>query len=282
MSITGGVKFFYNNYYGIDTNGTVVASSGTISQSFCLDENKYTYWEADETINGTVTLTFSGITEYASTSKRIFLIDHNFESFEIKKLSGTAYQTIANVIKINGTLSNNIIETTNNRTTSYYEFSHDDVITGYQISITKTIDDEAPYLCRFILTEEIGTLVGFPTIKNIVSSRNLVSKETISGKKNIQKSIDDLKFTLDFNNYPNNVIYNVDIDLLLYLQDYDFPFLSWLCGGREGLPYFNYQLPAFRTKDLLKTQITNDLNLSYSKGLYKAGLNVSVNFEEVV
>ena len=137
------------------------------------------------------------------------------------------------------------------------------------------------FINQVIVTEELATLVGFPEIKQVEMNRQLRSKKTISGKFSVQKSLESLNYKLSFKKYPSSIVYNVDIDAMIALHDSEDPFLTWLCGGRFGSPFFNYTLPGFRLKDVVQQQINNAFKLSYLDNIYNNPLNLaSVNLVE--
>ena len=280
--ITGGAKFFQKSMcLGVD-GASAAASNGDSTSAFALDRNPFTYWyTVGSTDAATETLTINfGATK---TISRILLLDHNFKSYTIKYDVSGVWTNFSNAVGLNGALGGGIIsESAFADGSSYYEF---DAVTTtrIQISITTTqVANADKFLAQAIVTTEIGTLAGFPTIKQVTIDRNSKNKKTLSGKYSIQKADETASFQLSFKTYPSAITYNVDIDLMMTLHDQDTPFLVWLCGGRRGSTYFNYTLRGFRLKDVYQMQIDKAYNLSYTMNVYKNSLNAEVSLQEVI
>jgi hypothetical protein len=208
----------------------------------------------------------------------MFILGHNLKDFNVK-YGPSGYSTaFANVVGINGAITG-VTETVFADNTSYYEF--DSVTTtGIRLTMNKTqTANQEKYVSQVILTNEIGTLTGYPKVSPIVVNRNLRVSDMLSGRKNVVKSIETLSFNLDLDPYP--AAYGADINLLLSLADRDDPFLSWLCGGRRGSTYFTYTLRGFRLQDVIPTQIVNEVEEEYVDNIYVAPVQTSFSFQEV-
>jgi hypothetical protein len=270
MAITGGIKFFKKNQ-GAD--GTVAATSGEGSSKFILDLDVDTYWTSvgsSDAETETLTISFDG----SKTIDRILLLDHNFKSFNIKYYNGVTYVAFANVIGIGGVSLSGITETTFSKDSSYYEF--DSVSTeSIQIQVTTTQTTNAEkYLSQAISTSEYGTFVGYPEVSSIDLTRNSRMKKTLSGRYSVQKSQQTIGYNIKFKNYPSSDVYNVDIDLAITLFETEDPFLIYACGGRYESKHFNYQLPGFRLRDCILSQIKKGYKLKYVKNIYTNPLDV--------
>lgn len=270
MAVTGGIKFFKKNQ-GFD--GTVSATSGDGASKFILDLDVDTYWTSvgsSDAETETITIQFDG----SKTLDRILLLDHNFKSFTVKYYDGSSYVAFANVIGIGGTSLSGITETAFAKDSSYYEF--DSVTTlSIQIAVTTTQTTNAEkYLSQAIATKELGTFVGYPEVSSIELTRNTRLKKTLSGRFSVQKSQQTLGYNIKFKNYPSSDVYNVDIDLALTLFETEDPFLIYPCGGRYESKHFNYQLPGFRLRDCILSQIRKSYKLKYVKNIYKNPLDV--------
>ena len=270
MAITGGIKFFKKNEM---SDGTATATSGDAAAKFILDLDVDTYWTSvgsSDSETETITINFSS----TKTIDRILLLDHNFKNFSVKYLSGSSYVAFANVIGIGGTSLSGITETTFSKDSSYYEF--DSVSTSaIQISCLSTQTTNAEkYLGQAIATSELGTFVGYPEVSKIDLSRNTRSKKTLSGRYSVQKSQQTIGYSIKFKNYPSSDVYNVDIDLAVTLFETEDPFLIYPCGGRYESKHFSYQLPGFRLRDCILSQIRKGYKLKYISNIYTNPLDV--------
>lgn len=270
MAVTGGIKFFKKNEMA---NGSVSATSGDSSSKFILDLDVDTYWTSvgsSDSETETITINLSS----TKTIDRVLLLDHNFKSFTVKYLSGASYVAFANVIGIGGASLSGITETTFSENSSYYEF--DSISTSsIQIAVSTTqVPNAEKYLGQGISTSELGTFVGYPELSKIDLTRNTRFKKTLSGRYSVQKSQQTIGYSIRFKNYPSTSVYNVDIDLALSLFESEDPFLVYPCGGRYESKHFNYQLPGFRLKDCILSQVKKGYKLKYVKNIYTNMIDV--------
>jgi hypothetical protein len=185
----------------------------------------------------------------------------------------------ASVVGLDGSKAN-ITETAFVDSSAYYEFTPV-TTSSIRVRINKSqVVDAQKYASQIIVTTELGTFVGFPKIESVTSDRNSRVSQTSSGRYIVQKSVETFSFAMTFASYPRKSTYNVDFDLVMTLQDRETPFLVWLCGGRRGIKYFSYALRGFRLKDCVQVQVTRPMKLSYTNGVYQAGLNNQLQLEE--
>ncbi len=277
MPISGGIKFFERNIADSLTGATVAASSGDPSGQFILDKNRFTVWRSvgsDDTTTETLTITLSS----SQVISRLFLIRHNFKEYTAKYWDGFSFVDFANVTGINGVTSSIVSETDYSFGSSYYEF--DSVTTDIiQITATKTqTPNEEKFLNAFVVTTELATLVGFPIVRDATKDRKLRKSVLLNGRVFVDNSIEVMRFSIDFKNYPPTL--TDDLDLLVTLFDRDNGFLVWLSGGREGLPFFKYQLKGFRIEDLILMRVTNIFKDKYRKNTYTSMVDQKVTLEE--
>ncbi len=274
MSMTGGISFFDKSKSLYKDGASAVASSNTPAQNLCLGTNKYFKWisaGSDDSTTETLTITLP----VAVSISRLFLINHNLKGFTIKYGPGSG-TNFAAVLGLDSYSDNKIQLTTCARNTSYFEFTP--VTTDRLIltmTTTQTVDAEK-YLNQFIVTNELGTLVGYPKINGVTLDRGARREEAISGRFQLQKSYEVAGFDLSLSTYPNQD----DLDLLDSLHDREEPFLSWLCGGLPD--QFRLKQRGFRAQDLYQMQIDKALKNSYEKNIYLMGANQFYSFLEVV
>lgn len=277
MSITGGIKFFDTSKCLATVGGSALTGSSPSAAQYIIDRNPYTVWRSvgsNDSTSELITITFP-----STTFSRIFLIGHNFKQFTVK-YGPSGYSTdFANVTGLDATGLSGISETAFADNVAYYEFNAV-TTTGIRITPTKTqVADQDKYISQVIITNELGTLTGFPVIDAVRASRNLRVQEMLSGRKNIVKSIEALSFHMALDPYPAS--YSSDLNLLLSLHDREDPFLSWLCGGRRSTSQFGYKIRGFRLQDVIPCQISEVVEQSYLKNMYVGPVQMGFNFEEV-
>jgi hypothetical protein len=277
MSITGGIKFFGKNLVLSEDGGSIVASSGDIVSGYAIDKNPITFWESvgsDDTTTETLTLTFDEV-----EIDRLILQNHNWKDFNVQYWTGVAWSHFASVIGLDGAKAN-ITETAFADDTAYYEFTPV-TTTKLRAQVLKTqVVDDQKYLAQVIACTEIGTLQGWPLVRDVRHSRNSRKKEMLSGKVLVQKGIDSFACKIDFQNYPTS--YSEDLDLAMELFDREDPFLVWLCGGRRGSSFFRYTNRGFRLRDVYLMQLVSDVPTDYMGGGYLNPVNLELVLEEHV
>lgn len=281
MSITGGIKFFERDWAGDSNGGSIVAGDSNPSAQYAIDRNRFTYYRSSgstDLITEELTITF----DEARSISRLFLIDHNWKSYNIQYMNGSgSFTNFTSVVGLGGAQAS-VTETTYARDTAYYEVATVSTTSiRLQVTTTQTANQEK-YLQKFIATSELGTLVGYPRITSLDADRQARVKKTLSGRVVVQKGIELFGFDLDFKNYPPTSTYSPDFDLMMSLHDRENPFLVWLCGGRSGSPYQRYVLRGFRLQDVLNMQVTKGLKLSYNDNIYTAPINTKVTLEESI
>lgn len=279
MAITGHAKFFKKSKCLEKDGATASASSGNSGASNILNPNTETYWVS----SGSNDLTTETIEiEFASALiSRILLLDHNFETFDIQYDSSGTWTDFASVVGIGGSLAS-ISESTFSENGAYYEF---DSVTTTKIRIrcsTTQVADAEKFLSQVIVTEEYGTLLGWPKIKSTEFDRNIRKIETLSGYLSVQKSLEIPAFDISFEDYPASSDYNADFDLMVSLHLLEVPFLVWLCGGRSGSPYFKYTLRGWRLIDVYQMQVIKPLKFGYMGGVYTNPISTKVSFGAVI
>lgn len=272
MSLTGGISFFEKNKALYEDGATLVASSNTADQNLPLGTNKYFIWESsgsDDVTTETLTIT---LPESVSMS-RIFLVGHNFDTFQIQYGASLDF---SNVVGLDGYSGALISETGFTRDTAYYEFN---AVTTDTIIITADTTQTAnaeKQINQIIVTNEIGTLTGYPVITNPNFDRDTRSEKATSGRLHLEKGYENASFGLNLNAYP----VQADINILEGLHDRNEPFLVWLNGGKPA--NFTYTQRGFRVGDIYNMQTTGRLRTGYYKNIYPAGVEQNYNFEEVV
>lgn len=274
----GGTKFFKKSKCLFADGATIETTSSVGTGQLALDRNPITYWRSigsDDTVTESMEVTFAE----EITFDRLFLIDHNFKDFSVKYDVAGVWTDFASVVGLSGSQSN-IAETSFADDTAYYQFTPV-TTTKIQILVTKTqVVDAQKYINQIIVTEELGTLVGFPKIKGTVIDRNLRKDEMLSGKILVQKSEKSFKATLDFDDYPATL--SADVDLIFLLQEYEDNFMIWLCGGRRGSQYFRKQMEGYRLRDVYTVQLVAPLDPIYGKNQFHGTVNFTAKFEEAV
>lgn len=279
MSITGHMKFFEQSKCLGKNGATISVSSGTPSADYALDQNTETAWRS----SGSSDLSSEEvIIEFEEAAiDRLFLLGTNLKAFTIQYNNAGTWTSFASVVGIDGSKSG-ITETALAKAVAYYEFTEVTTDSIRIVATTTQTANEEKYLRQVIVTKEIGTLAGWPRVKNIEQTRNNRVVKTLSGFYSIQKSLEVPSFDLEFKDYPSTSTYNVDMDVMLELHDSEDPFLVWPCGGRSGSPYHQYTLRGWRLEDLYQMQISKALALAYSQNIFTAPINAKVELEAVI
>lgn len=274
MSMTGGISFFEKSKSLFEDGATAVASSNTDAQNLLLGNNKYFKWQSsgsDDLTNETITITLPSAIEIS----RLFLLNHNLKNFNIKYNTGGA-NDFANVTGLDDFSESTLTVAGFARDVAYFEF---DAVTTDTIVITASttqITDAEKFIGQVIVTNELGTLEGYPVINGVDLDRDIQKEQAISGRFHIQKGYESAAFDLTLKTYP---VQN-DIDLLDSLHVSEEPFLVWLCGGLPD--QFRIKQRGFKLIDLFQMQTDRAMKNSYPKNIYLMGVEQRYSFLEVV
>ena len=277
MAVTGGIKFFDLNLADSKTGTSATASTGSPSANFILDRNQYTVWRSvgsNDSITESVQITFlPGI-----TFNRLFLLRHNFKEYKLRYWTGISFTDFPAVTGINGITAPSLKELDYSLNSSYYEFSPI-FTTRIEITSVKTqIPNQEKFLNSLVVSNELGTLDGYPVVRDATKDRKIRKSILLNGRSSIVKSLEVFRCFIDFKNYPPTL--SVDLDLLFTLFDRDNSFFVWLCGGRSGEPYFKYQLRGFGIDDLILVQVVNIFKDKYRKNTYSSMVDMKFKLEE--
>lgn len=196
----------------------------------------------------------------------ILLVKHNWKAFTIKYWNGSAYTDFSTAIA----------QTTNTDETSFFSFTQVEcqliriIITG-----TQTANDDK-HLYQLILAELIGTLAGWPMIKNPMHDRNKKITKMLSGKANVQESVGAFAVDLEVSNWRSQADLDV-VDEVYFKRD---AVLVWLCGGNES--QFSMELRGYRLEDIYMMRPTNSFEPEYVKGLYQTGTKIKIALTEAI
>lgn len=160
--------------------------------------------------------------------------------------------------------------------TSYFYFDSTRCIRVMIECTTTQTPNQQKSLQALILTNEIGTLVGFPNVKTEFN-RHIIADQVLSGKTIIQKGADSFSASIDLNSYPGQA----DLDLIKLLHDSDDDFLIWLCGGREGSAYYQYTAPGWGIDDIYPVNSKDPMPLEYVYSITSNPYSTRISIIEV-
>ena len=271
MPITGGIKFFERNKAMFVDGASANASSGNDLVKFILAQNVYRSWSSSgSSDSSTETITIN--LQNTKTINRLVLVDHNFKNYSITYNSGNQFNNVFNVKEETSSL---IAEANYDLDTSYYEFDSVSVNT-IEITINTTqVANAEKTLNQILLTTEIGTFQGYPTVNRNQFSRNERTVKTENGLNFITKrERTNSGISLRFDAYP----IPEDVDIVHELFDLEESFLVWPCGGGRSPEYFKHEQRGWRLKDIFNMQTKGNLQALFYQNLYKSGLKTSINF----
>jgi hypothetical protein len=281
--ITGGVKFFDQNYLLSAFGGSIVDLLGTSTTTadYAIDKNRQTYLRtlgSTDLTTETFTLTFT-----SATFNRLLFVGINWKQFTAKYWNGSSFVNFTGVSGIDGAIVGGISETTFADTTAYYEV---DAVTTtkIQITVTKTQTANAEkYVGQIVATTELGTLQGFPLIDGSAVTRSARAMRMLSGRTKVVKSVEAYSITLDFTQYASGLTYTPDLDLMYQLHDRDTPFNIWPCGGRRGTTRIRYPIRGFRPENLYLVQLVSDIEGCFPQEIYTSTVGLgTLEFQEHV
>ncbi len=256
--------FFRKNYADISYPEVVAtASNSPDTAQYALNRSNGSAWVTTSSTDAENT-TFEVDWENARSVTDIILVKHNFKSFTIEYWDGAAYQAFTPAIS----------PTTTAIDVSSFQVA---AVATKKIRITihsTQVVDAQKYLYQFIATTRLGQFTGWPIIKPKVS-QNLKTTRMLSGKLSVTQNVGYTAFEMGVSNWA----IQEDITLIEKLYFWVESFLVWPGGGNSS--QFRIASKPFRTEDIYLMRMTGDYQPARASGLYQAGLNIKVNFEEV-
>jgi hypothetical protein len=273
MAVTGGIKFFYKNYADIDNASCLVScSTGSALRGSLRDRKTYTRWESSgssDATTETITVDFGA----SHAINRLILVKNNFKAFSVTYWNGSAWTDFSTVVTKEGSQAK-VEETTNAKTTNYYEFTE---VTTDKIKITVTTTQTAnaeKYVGEVIATKEIGTMTGYPN-QSQTFEKIQVKKETLGGKPKFSILDESYSTTLDFSNYPTTE----DHALIQTLWEGNEEFLIYPCGGNTA--QFRFPRKGTRLEDVFLVWFDSDFSPNFTSNVYSLGMNYQIKLVEV-
>lgn len=267
-----GLKFFDKSKSLFKDLVTVVASTGNDTAKHVLSMKRDFFWESvgsDDVTTETITITLPA----TQAISRLFLVTHNFKKYQIK-YEDSGLQDFTNVVGLEGSLSG-IDASGYAFNTSYYTF---DSVTTDEIVITvdtTQVVDAEKNLTIFIITNELGSFVGYPGNRGIIFDPNEKIATGISGLGSIIKGVESIEIDLNLSAYPNQADITL-VDTLLARVD---PFLVWPNAGL--LSQFKLIQKGWKLQDIYQVQTVGDNLSGFHKNIYTSGVEKRISLLEV-
>lgn len=262
------IIFFRKNWADFEKSYvTVTASEGQDNAANILDRSNRTAWGTDgstDASNTQLVIDMGDIGEIDS----ILLVKHNFKNFLIEYWDdvGLAWLGFATAIH----------PTNCTDETSYFSVSRVNT-SKLRVTIYGTqVANSEKLLCQFIATSLIGQLSGWPRIGAPTISRNIVQQKMLSGKSHVQQNVGNYSATLSVENWSSSH----DMEIVEALFNSGEGFLYWPCGGDQS--QFTSPRQGYRLEDIYLVRCSNELSPEWYEGLYKSGMNISIDLVEVI
>ena len=260
-----GIKFIEQSYADIDSIASVVVSTGSTLKDRMRDRRFSTKWASsgsDDTTVETIEIDFGTMRDI----DYIQLLNFNWKQYTIKY----------DVLGVPTDFSTAISKTTESELNSkiYNNFTLVNTQKIY-ITITKTITaDQEKYLGELILSNVLGTLNGYPSIKPMIS-KSKITKKMLRGKSKIVDKDEVIGYSLNFKTYPDAD----DLTLMESLWDRRTPFHVLISGGDESI--FTNIRRGYRNRDIRLVAVSKEYSPTYYKNLYFSGVDFSFELVEV-
>jgi hypothetical protein len=265
------IRFFEKNYIDLNNESCTIdvidnnsSNNGQDIVNFLRNRNNTTAWVtsgSQDSYSTQLVFNFGG----AFLVDSIILVEHNFKSFVLEIFNGSNWIEIAD-------------ETTNDKTTSFYQFDETLAQQG-RITINGTmIADDNKRMFQTIFTKKFvhGQLESWAEVSGVLDQKKKVST-TLSGKANITQSIGGYTIKLAI----KSVTSVKDIEMFQEMYDrYYEGFLMWLSGGDES--QFTAPIKMWRNRDIFLVKPSDNYSSEWFENLYRSGTPVSINFREVI
>lgn len=259
--MSGGIKFFEMSWADINRSAVVTTiSNNTAQKDYINNRDQFYDYTSSGANSDSTTVTYTIDFGVSRTCDRLFLKDTNIKNFSLEKWNGSTWD--------------NVFTETGLAASYYYKeftsFSASQV--RLKMNTTQTAHQEKT-LGEFVITQEIGQLVGFPKI-DLNPDKNTVSKKMLTGKKKTVYTGLASAIKLTFENYVGAA----DRALFKTLFAKYGPFMVWLCANDTTM--FEYTDFGYAADEWFLVTIPDGYSHSFYKNLYKSGMNATLVLEE--
>ena len=258
------ILFFKKNRIDLDFDAvTVTATQDNSNAIYCRNRSLQSAYLTNGSVDSDNTeIEFDLVDPYSINY--FILIGHNFASYKIEYYNGSTWVSVVDV-------------TSNSNTSTSHEISTISTATQWKLTIRGTIvSDSDKILQRFVITEKIGQFSWWPMIKNPRHDVGKIVRKALSGKKSVSRQVGYFKCSLQIKNWNNTA----DLTLIETLFNEFEGFEVWLGGGDES--QFSFAAEGYRKSDLYLMQCVNSYEPEFIKGIYRNGLDLKMDLEEVV
>lgn len=278
MSITGNIKFFERNYALGADGATATVTSGDSSKTYMLGWNRASRWYSIGS-SDSITETIEVILPGTKNCSRLAIVDTNLKQFTVSAWENGDHWSVITV-SAGTTAQASAIETAYALDTYYIEFANVET-DRIKIEAVKTqTANQEKFIGQVIVTEELGTFIGWPIVREVAASLNERITPVMSGRISNQKSYETFGIQIDFANYPASA--GADLALAEDLFDRTGSFLVWLCGGAYGTTKFSSTMKGWRLKDFFNVMTVGPMRNSFQEGCYNLGVNTSLTLSESI
>lgn len=258
------ILFFRKNRIDLDYDAvTVTATQDNDNAIFCRNRSLLSAFVTNGSVDSDNTEIEINLQDPYSLN-RLCLFGHNLASYKLEYWNGSSWTSVVDV-------------TSNSETSTTHSFSTIQTASRWKLTIRGTIvADSDKLLQRLVLTEDLGQFSYWPMIKNPRHEAGKIVRRALSGKKSVSRQVGYFKCSLQIKNWNNSA----DLALVETLFNEFEGFEVYLSGGNEN--QFSFAAEGYRKSDLYLMQTVNDYEPEFYKGLYKAGLDISIDLEEVV
>ena len=294
MAVTGAIKFFERSKL-LATDGATAEfqtapitnptnftplENVSVNNLLTFDRNAYFRWTQQ---NANLFTLYKVIVRMPrpQTVNRLLVLDTNLVFATDDKLKlGNSQINLSNLSDIDNVNVSFIQSAVPNRRSSYYEFDEvtaDNFEFQFYLGAGQNNGILTPYMRQIILTREIGTFVGFPSISGYSENQNEIINMTSTGLKHITKQENTVdSFRIMFKAHP---IQN-DIDIADKLYDSRESFTLWPCGGGYGSNHFLFEKEGWNLDSVYNVQTTGKKSNRWYKNFYKSGISSKINLVE--
>lgn len=257
-----GVRFFEMSFADINRDeATLSIDNNSAFVSYLNNRDPLFNWVSAGS-NDADTITLEADFGRARTIDTLILNRSNLKGFTLQYLTGS------------NTWLDLCVETGNTSETFFRQFAPVSTTAVRLLMTTTMTPDAQKSLQDFIITREIGQLVGYPKL-TYAPKLNTTKKKMINQKNKIVASGADISFRLSFQDHVGDNDRALFNTLATFLE----PFLVWPSGGNAD--QFAYADNGYRLQDIfLMTQDTTGYSHTFTKNLYFSGFNADLNLIE--
>lgn len=256
-----GIRFFEMSWSDINRpNVTAEITNNNEQVSFFFNRDTLFNWRSAES-NDQDEITLTVDFNQNRLVDSVFILRNNLKRFTLEYLNGSVWSEV--------------FTEADNTEPDYFRKINPIVTGGIRLKMSETIHPDAQKTVRdLFLTQEIGQFVGYPRAE-FSPDPGLVEKEMLGGRYKLVQEGGSRRLRVQLRDHVGSA----DRALFSQLFNRKSPFLVWPSAGEDE--QFGFADDGWRRQDVMLMMNRSGYQHSFTRDLYKSGMNAALDLIEV-